>query len=106
VEPICQKLGQLRKQLDNRGIQFGIVYDGEVFSNTSGGLRRGTLYLGNLNLQLTLDGQHLIGWPGATALHGWVSSLFQVRSSLISIAEFGFTKHTAHKTFANLLGAR
>jgi len=54
----------LRKQLDNRGIQFGIVYDGEVFSNTSGGLRRGTLYLGNLNLQLTLDGQHLIGWPG------------------------------------------
>src|SRR5438128_1291691 len=45
---------------------FGIRYDGEGFANTSGGLRRGGNYLGNLNLQLTVDAQRLMGWPGAT----------------------------------------
>jgi porin len=72
----------LHKQLDNRGIQLGIRYDGEMFINSSGGLRRGTTYLGNLNLQLTLDGQRLMGWPGATVflyglgIHGGHPSTF------------------------------
>ena len=56
----------LRTQLGDRGVQFSIRYDGEDFANISGGLRRGGTYLGNLNLQLTLDAQRLIGWPGAT----------------------------------------
>ncbi len=57
----------LRNQLNNRGVQFDIRYDGEGFANVSGGLRRGATYLSNLNLQLTLDSQRVIGWPGATA---------------------------------------
>lgn len=56
----------LHKRLDDAGIQFGIRYDGEVFSNTVGGARRGSGYLGNLNLQLTFDAERLVGWPGAT----------------------------------------
>jgi len=73
---------ELHKQLDNYGIQFGIRYDGELFSDMSGGLRRGTTYLGNLNLQLTLDAQRLVGWPGATVflyglgIHGGHPSTF------------------------------
>jgi porin len=72
----------LQKRLDNRGIQFGVRYDGEIVSNTSGGLRRGSTYLGNLNLQLTLDAQRLVGWPGATVflyglgIHGGRPSTF------------------------------
>jgi porin len=72
----------LQKRLNNRGIQLGIRYDGEIFTNTSGGLRRGTTYLGNLNLQLTLDAQRLVGWPGATVflyglgIHGGHPSSF------------------------------
>ena len=72
----------LHKRLDDHGIQFGIRYDGEVFSNTSGGLRRGTTYLGDLNLQLTLDAERLVGWPGATVflyglgIHGGHPSSF------------------------------
>ncbi len=57
----------LRNQLSNRGVQFGIRYDGEGFVDLSGGLRRGATYLANVNLQLTVDAQRLIGWPGATA---------------------------------------
>jgi len=72
----------LRKTLDNRGIQFGVRYDGEGFADVSGGLRRGGTYLSNLNLQLTLDAQRLIGWPGATVflyglgIHGGHPSSF------------------------------
>jgi porin len=57
---------RLRTQLSDRGVQFGIRYDGEGFANISGGLRRGGNYLGNLNLQLTLDAEALVGWTGAT----------------------------------------
>ncbi|HEV8341012.1 MAG TPA: carbohydrate porin [Candidatus Binatia bacterium] len=63
---LTQAWDTLKKQLGAHGIQLGIRYDGEIFINTSGGLRRGTTYLGNLNLQLTLDAQRLAGWPGAT----------------------------------------
>src|SRR5438093_9942579 len=63
---LTQAWDSLQKQLDNRGIQFGIRYDGEGFANMSGGLRRGGNYLGNLDLQLTVDAQRLMGWPGAT----------------------------------------
>src|SRR6266511_6084132 len=72
----------IHKQLDMSGIQLGIRYDGELFINASGGLRRGTTYLGNLNVQLTVDTQRLVGWPGATlflyglGIHGGHPSSF------------------------------
>src|SRR5882724_5188290 len=72
----------IHKQLDMSGIQLGIRYHGEMFINASGGLRRGTTYLGNLNLQLTVHAQRLIGWPGATlflyglGIHGGHPSTF------------------------------
>lgn len=49
-----------------RGIGVSIVYDGEAFANTTGGVRRGEAYVGNLRLQLTVDGERLLGWRGAT----------------------------------------
>ncbi|HEX9446085.1 MAG TPA: carbohydrate porin, partial [Candidatus Binatia bacterium] len=61
-----RKWDKLHKQLDDRGIQIGVRYDGEIFVDAAGGLRRGAAYLGNLNLQLTLDAERLVGWPGAT----------------------------------------
>ena len=61
-----QPWDKLQKQLDDRGIQLGIRYDGAGFANATGGLRRGATYLGNLNLQLTADAERLAGWPGAT----------------------------------------
>src|SRR2546428_6360951 len=79
---LTQAWDSLQKQLDNRGIQLGIRYDGEVFSDVAGGLQRGATYLGNLNLQLTVDAQRLIGWPGATlflyglGIHGGHPSTF------------------------------
>jgi carbohydrate-selective porin OprB len=81
-DPLTQRWDKLQKQLDDHGIQIGVRYDGEVFADATGGLHRGAAYLGNLNLQLTLDAQRLVGWPGATVflyglgIHGGRSSRF------------------------------
>jgi len=73
---------KLQKQLDNRGIQLGVRYDGGIFGDLSGGLRQGTTYAGNLNLQVILDAQRLFDWPGVTVflyglgIHGGLPSSF------------------------------
>jgi porin len=56
-----------KDELSKKGITPAIIYDGDIFSNLSGGLQRGSAYVGNLHLQLSFDGQRLINWPGMTA---------------------------------------
>ena len=40
-DPLSQKWDALQKQVENRGIDLDIRYDGEIFTNSSGGLRQG-----------------------------------------------------------------
>jgi porin len=49
------------------GASLKVVYTGVVFSNMDGGIRRGETYVGNLNVELNLDGDELFGMPGVTA---------------------------------------
>lgn len=42
-----------------------ISYTGEVMGNASGGLRRGTRYLDNLDIVFEADMEKLVGWTGA-----------------------------------------
>lgn len=42
-----------------------ITYTGEVMGNASGGLRRGTRYLDNLDIVFEADMEQLVGWSGA-----------------------------------------
>jgi porin len=103
----------LRKRLEKRGIAFGLRYDGETFSELSGGLRRGTTYLGNANLQLTLDAQRLIGWPGLTlflyglGIHGGHPSSIAGDAQGVSNIE-GAAKWTLEESWVqqNLFGDR
>ncbi|HLQ25333.1 MAG TPA: carbohydrate porin [Acidiferrobacterales bacterium] len=73
---------ETQAKLADRGITPALVYGGAAFANLDGGLRRGSTYLGNLDLQLTLDGQRLADWPGATvyldalSIHGGRPSQF------------------------------
>ncbi len=59
-----------------------LVYDGEAFADLTGGLRRGTTYLGTLRFQLTIVGSRLAGVPGMTVyveglnIHGGHPSSF------------------------------
>jgi len=56
----------LRRGATAHGVDVSVVYDGEGLANATGGVRTGAVYVGNLHLQLTVDGQRLLGWPGST----------------------------------------
>jgi porin len=46
-------------------IAIDVAYTSEVISNVAGGMRRGTRYLDNLDLQLAIDLDRSVGWQGA-----------------------------------------
>jgi porin len=56
----------LKQNWRQEGLDFQANYTGAVFGNLSGGVQRGTTYLDNIDLQLTVDAERLVGWPGAT----------------------------------------
>jgi porin len=51
---------------DGSAFSFEAAYTGDVLSNVSGGLKRATRYLDNLDLTLEVDGDAALGWEGAT----------------------------------------
>ncbi len=55
-----------KDELVSAGVTPSAVYDGNGAMNASGGLKQGTIYSGNLHLQLALDGIRLVGQPGLT----------------------------------------
>jgi porin len=56
----------LKQNWRQEGLDFRANYTGAVVGNLSGGVQRGTTYLDNIDLQLTVDAERLVGWPGAT----------------------------------------
>ncbi|HEX4194610.1 MAG TPA: carbohydrate porin [Stellaceae bacterium] len=71
-----------KQALSDRGVTPAIVYDGLISSTAAGGQRRGATYLGNLHLQLTLDGASIAGVSGLSAfldglwIHGGAPSAY------------------------------
>lgn len=55
-----------REILADWGIQFNTTYIAEVFGNPTGGMRRGTIYTGRLDLGMDVDLEKVVGWTGAT----------------------------------------
>jgi porin len=61
---------------DEPVVQVDAAYLGDVWRNTTGGLRTGSAYLGNANLSVTVDGERLLGLDGmsfyldAQSIHG------------------------------------
>jgi porin len=54
-----------RTRLEERGITLAFVTTTEIMRNVSGGADCGTAQLDNEDLQLTVDAEKLVGWPGA-----------------------------------------
>ncbi len=55
----------VRSRLEERGVSLAFVTTTEIMRNVSGGTDCGTAQLDNEDLQLTLDADKLVGWPGA-----------------------------------------
>jgi porin len=54
-----------RTKLQNDGVSFTSTYTAETFENPVGGVSRGAIYEGLLDLELTLDFQKMVGWDAS-----------------------------------------
>ena len=48
------------------GYVFGAAYTGDIWKNTTGGIKRDVAYLDNLDLTAGIDAERTWGWHGAT----------------------------------------
>src|SRR5689334_13334059 len=67
-------LKALNERLDDWGVAFSAAYIGETLGNASGGIQRGTIYDGRLDLGIDVDRDRAVGWKGGTS-HGNVFQL-------------------------------
>ena len=67
----------LRKWLEQHGTTFTVFYTNDVLSNLAGGIRRGTIDQGKLELQVTHDLDKILGLKGLTLY--W--NAFQIHNS-------------------------
>ncbi|MCC6947355.1 MAG: carbohydrate porin [Bradyrhizobiaceae bacterium] len=82
-EKLTGDWGGARTAWEEKGVEVGIEYIGEVFSVLSGGLRRGTTYEGRLDVSVDTDLEKLVGWKGGKT-H---VRLFQIHNSGRNVAE-------------------
>jgi porin len=73
-------LGLLPNPLQKYGVKFAATYIGETLGNFSGGLKRGAVYEGRLNLAMDADLQKLIGVDQLT----FHANVFQIHGGGLS----------------------
>lgn len=69
-----------RDILADWGVQFSFIYIAESYGNPSGGMRRGTIYTGRLDIGIDMDLEKVVGWTGAK-LH---ANMFQIHGQGLS----------------------
>jgi porin len=74
-----------RKALAEAGIRWRAIYTGDLYSNLSGGISRGTTYGGRLEFGVQADLEKLAGWTGAL----FNVSAFAIHGRGISTDHFG-----------------
>ncbi len=62
------------------GVTITRTYIGEVLANPSGGIRRGAIYTGRLDLGADVELERLVGWTGAT----FHANIFQIHGNGLS----------------------
>jgi porin len=61
-----------RTKMENCGVNFLGNYQAEIWGNTTGGSKRGTVYTGLIKFGLNLDLEKAAGWCGASLSTTWL----------------------------------
>ncbi len=61
-----------RTALSDRGVELFGSYTVDVFGNTTGGLKTGTVYAGSLQFGADFDLEKLVGWQGGSVSTTWL----------------------------------
>ncbi|MGH8047049.1 MAG: carbohydrate porin [Chthoniobacterales bacterium] len=64
--------GGVRDVLGDHGVEFFGGYTAEIWGNTDGGLKRGTVYTGLMDFGANLDFEKMVGWKGASFSTTWL----------------------------------
>ncbi|MBI5438067.1 MAG: carbohydrate porin [Nitrosomonadales bacterium] len=75
VETLTGDWGGARSSLYDKGIDFGFTHKSDVLSNTSGGIKRGTAWLGHTEARIKMDLEKLWGWNTTSAYVHYHSQL-------------------------------
>lgn len=67
TETLTGDWGGTRSSLYNNGIDIGFSHKSDVLSNTSGGVKRGTAWLGHTEARIKMDMEKLWGWNTTSA---------------------------------------
>jgi len=74
-ETLTGDWGGVRANLYKKGVDLGFTHKSDFLANTSGGLKRGSAWLGHTEARLTLDLDKLWGWNSTTAFVHFHSDL-------------------------------
>jgi porin len=75
----------LRQILSDWGVDFAGTYIGEALGNVSGGIRRGAIYTGRLDLGVDADLEKIVGWNGAK----FHANMYQIHGDGLSRSYIG-----------------
>jgi porin len=74
-ESLTGDWGGARADLYKKGVDLGFTHKSDFLANTSGGLKRGSAWLGHSEARLGLDLDKLLGWNGTSAFFLYHSDL-------------------------------
>ena len=64
--------GGMRTSLQSHGMEISGSYSADVWGNTTGGLKTGTVYTGLLTFGAAVDLEKALGWSGASVSTNWL----------------------------------
>jgi len=67
AETLTGDWGGARTSLYSKGIDLGFTHKSDILSNTSGGIKRGTAWMGYTEARASMDMGKLVGWDDTTA---------------------------------------
>ncbi|MDD2914959.1 MAG: carbohydrate porin [Gallionella sp.] len=75
AETLTGDWGGTRSSLYEKGVEFGFTHKSDVLSNLSGGIKRGTVWMGNTEARVKMNLEKLAGWDATSAYIQYHSQL-------------------------------
>jgi porin len=90
-----------RTKMKSQGIELGLTSYNEVWGNTTGGLKTGSVYAGALQGTTAVDFEKLFGWTGGSFFSSWFLQLGQDPCATLVNNLFAVSSIFSYDTFRN-----
>ncbi|MBX9742199.1 MAG: carbohydrate porin [Chthoniobacterales bacterium] len=94
--------GSCQKEIVAKGVNLGVSFVNEVWGNTVGGLKRGTVAPGLIQLATGVDLEKLVHWKGASFYSRWACITGEDPGPTLTGDLFGVSNIAGLNTFRNV----